>query len=284
MPPLHNQRRRLADRATREANGESFWTAEFSTPARTRLAHMLEGWEDSDTLKRLARDMILKDEALNFLASPRYGEEYDFDKYLEACDSQMVPTVLEALSLATVHDDYYPGGEWARSQWESGVNAILERERISFELTKSEMVPFTSRELHVEVVQPALALLANPGWADVELAYRAALAELSRGEGANAVTDAGTALQVALEKAGATGNALGPLIVSARKKNILAAHDGKLAEVILAAATWVSADRSITGDAHNVAPASSDDAWLTVHVVGALLLRLSRNAPRSPGA
>src|SRR5437867_3146024 len=39
---------------------------------------------------------------------------------------------------------------------------------------------------------------------------------------------------------------------------------------------WVSADRSARGDAHAVTDADADDAWLAVHVVGALLLRLEK--------
>jgi hypothetical protein len=38
----------------------------------------------------------------------------------------------------------------------------------------------------------------------------------------------------------------------------------------------VSADRSERGDAHLVKESDSDDAWLVVHVVGALILRLEK--------
>lgn len=68
---------------------------------------------------------------------------------------------------------------------------------------------------------------------------------------------------------GCEGNALGPLIASAQKKGVLTGYDVKLV------AEWVSADRSEKGDAHKAASVSREDAWFTVHVVGALLLRLS---------
>jgi diacylglycerol kinase len=42
---------------------------------------------------------------------------------------------------------------------------------------------------------------------------------------------------------------------------------------------WVSADRSTSGDAHQVGSAAIEDAWLTVHIVGALILRLA-GSPR----
>lgn len=72
---------------------------------------------------------------------------------------------------------------------------------------------------------------------------------------------------------GCKGNALGPLADDARKRGLLAPYDRKIID-------WVSADRSDKGDAHNATPASRDDAWLAVHVVGALILRLAGDANR----
>jgi hypothetical protein len=37
---------------------------------------------------------------------------------------------------------------------------------------------------------------------------------------------------------------------------------------------WVSADRSNKGDSHRAEAAGNEDAWFTVHVVGALIVRL----------
>ncbi len=59
----------------------------------------------------------------------------------------------------------------------------------------------------------------------------------------------------------------------ARKKGVLAPHDATLAAGIEKIIDWVCADRSETGDAHNAKPATRDDAWFAVHVVGALILR-----------
>lgn len=70
---------------------------------------------------------------------------------------------------------------------------------------------------------------------------------------------------------------------SARAKGLLAPHDTPLLEAIERALHWVSADRSALGDSHAAATrATVDDAWLTVHVVGAIILRLTASGPRSP--
>lgn len=99
----------------------------------------------------------------------------------------------------------------------------------------------------------------------------------------DAITDAGTALQEALQALGCGGNALGGLIKDAMKKGLLAPHDATLASGIKNFMAWASADRSETGDAHKSSDATLDDAWLMVHIVGALIVRLA-GTPRTSGS
>jgi hypothetical protein len=93
------------------------------------------------------------------------------------------------------------------------------------------------------------------------------LHKLPGGDPADAITDVGTALQEMLVYLGAQGNALGPLLKDAEQRGLLGPYDAKLVG-------WVSADRSNRGDTHSASSATKGDAWLTVHVVGALILRL----------
>jgi hypothetical protein len=78
-----------------------------------------------------------------------------------------------------------------------------------------------------------------------------------------------------LEKLGCSGNQLGDLIRDGKKRGLFGPHDAKLTQSIAGLAHWVSSDRSTLGDAHHSTDANPDDAWLTVHVVGALILRLT---------
>jgi hypothetical protein len=48
-----------------------------------------------------------------------------------------------------------------------------------------------------------------------------------------------------------------------------------MAEALEKIIDWVESDRSEKGDAHNARPATREDAWLTVHIVGAVILRLT---------
>ncbi|MCS5721082.1 hypothetical protein N1028_02370 [Herbiconiux sp. CPCC 203407] len=280
---LHNRRRRLADIAQREAAGESFWTDEFSEPLRIRFQQIMGVLsQERGDIDVEARRLILFDEGWTSLVDDNYGEIYDYRKYMVSAPDDMMPTVLEAWYFACQSSNVRltRGNRDLRPTYEKLVNNLLREHRLSFEMVKGEMVPFSSRELHVEVVEPTLRLLSEPTWAPVEAAYQKALSELSRGDAADAVTDAGTALQEALTLLGCDGNALGPLIKSAKQKKILSAHDAPMLEAIEKVFHWVSADRSASGDGHNSSPAELEDAWFIIHVVGAILVRVSKQTSR----
>ncbi len=286
---FHFQRRKYAERAAREAAGESFWTKKFDDSTRTRILHSFKdavGAPDSITSHEyyiIAHGLILRSAGLLYLVRQDFDPATDLLNYLLKCPDDMVPSVVEAMSVVC-NDDRIRSRthNWNSSVFDQMVNRILREHRISYELSDCEMIEFSSRELHEEVVVPTLQLLAGrPDLARVESAYQAALGEISKGESANAITDAGTALQEMLTALGCSGNALGPLVKSAREKGLLAPHDSPLVNAVDKILNWVSADRSERGDAHEVSPATVDDAWFTVHIVGAILLRLSKPALRS---
>jgi hypothetical protein len=77
-----------------------------------------------------------------------------------------------------------------------------------------------------------------------------------------------------LVSVGAGGNALGALMKDAVKRGLIRPYDAKLVD-------WVSASRSDRGDAHSSSDASSPDAWLVMHVVGALILQLEAQLRQS---
>lgn len=162
------------------------------------------------------------------------------------------------------------------------INEILDDHELAWHLSGSEMVPVSSTVMHVTITEPVLSLLgANARYAAVETSYRKALRELKPdGDPSDAITDAGRALQEMLVAAGAQGPDLGRLLVDARKRELLAPYDSKLAEAVGALTEWVSADRSQRGDTHLVRDANREDAWLAARVTGALILRLAAGPRR----
>lgn len=279
------RRLRIADLAAREAAGESLWTMQFESTLRVKIWRTMQefGRSYNESAVTWARQLVLRDEGLIALSNSSYYEHYDFEYCLLNGDDDMVPILIEAW-MTTWSDKRFSSGTAILvdlTAFVSAINVLLREYRISFELVGEEMIPLTSMELHANVVAPTLRLLsAGPEWVTVERAYQKALTEIAKGDPADAITDAGTALQEALVRLGADGNALGPLIRSAGQKGIISAHDKPMLDVIERAAHWVSADRSVAGDTHNSEEALLEDAWLTVHIVGALLLRLSKNSAR----
>ena len=274
---LHSRRQRLAKIAEGEANGESFWISTFDDRVRRRTLQWFERGITSTQSRRdhfeTARRLILHEEGLQDLGFSVYPSS-DMEQFLLGGPQEMVPTAIEALTAPLRYQ--------ALALFTEHVNLVLREDRVSWELIGGEMIPFESREMHESIVRPVLSLLGNrPDLDKVETAYGAALAEIANGNPADAITDAGTALQETLVGIGAQGNALGPLISSAKKLNLFAGHDSTLLKSLEGALHWASADRSEKGDAHHTSDADVQDAWLTVHIVGALILRLTKGPPRA---
>lgn len=284
---LHAMRRRMHDMAEAEAAGENFWTEGFDSRVRqrVRLAYdriaQAHGFAADERIFARARHMILEQLGLRYLAREGWVPYGDFDAFLREAADDFYPTAIEALLTAVA--------EWATTESEANAYSQLARdtgeifaqERVAWKLVDGQMVEMKSSELHEAVVEPALRLLHDARYTAVDASYRKALDELSRGDGADAVTDAGTALQELLTALGCQGNQLGDLIRSARAKGLLAGHDTPLLQAVEKALHWVAADRSVTGESHHASDASRDDAWLIVHIVGAFIVRLAAGSQRT---
>lgn len=160
-------------------------------------------------------------------------------------------------------------------------NEIFLEFRIAYKFINGRLQPREHEELHADVIQPLeLILTSNPKFARAETAYREAMTALTSGQPGAAVTSAGSALQEALLALGATGNDLSSLMNNAVYKRFLSKHDDKLKAAFKNIAAWVNADRSTMGTAHGAAAGERDDAWLAIHVVGALIVRLASEEAR----
>lgn len=264
---LHSERKRRAERDAREAEGENLWTEELSSEVRVKIAALWDQvWEilDGHRVLELARNgaQMLARQTGTRLSS--VGPDM-----LEHCSNSDLALTLIGIMCAQLRAeglDIYP-------LVEREVNFVFEGHRVAFRVVDGEVLPLGSDELHTEVVKPALGLLIGKQYERARTAYVDALRELPKGP-RNAITDAGTALQETLTALGCDGNSLGSQIRSARRMGLLAAHDSTLVSGIENFLHWASADRSESGDSHKVTRAQREDAWLMIHVVGALIVRL----------
>jgi hypothetical protein len=286
---LHSLRKRLEERAKREAEGESFWTPTFGPNVRARIFHALRrrvaemGLSSIENICVAARTLILEQEGSFSLIqqSPALPAPEDFSMFLMQGPADMFPTALEALIAVLPNFDTY-GPSWgdAGISFANQANEIFQQERVAWEVVEKRMVPFESKEMHQEVAVPALRLLHESRFSKADQSYRDALRELAEGHPADAITDAGTALQEVLTELGWEGNSLGKQITWAKKAGVLRPHDNPMLDAIERMFQWVSADRSEMGDAHQATSANRDDAWLAVHVVGALIVRFAADSKR----
>lgn len=186
-----------------------------------------------------------------------------------------VPLALDAVGAWVDSYARLPGTSWQRDK-EAGFLAAVDAALSGtiFAVRGREIVLREDLGASVLVDTPMAALLtANPALRGVDAKLREALAELDAGQAGDAVTDAGTALQMLLDHLGFQGTQLGDQIKAARNAGWLAGIDTPLATAVESIAAWVASVRNQRGDAHHGPPPDLRDAELVVRVVGLLTLR-----------
>ncbi|MCU1530105.1 MAG: hypothetical protein JWP75_3868 [Frondihabitans sp.] len=134
--------------------------------------------------------------------------------------------------------------------------------------------------MHSEVLRPATILLGDdPAFRTASDAYQSALTRLSKGETDVALTQAATSLQEFFRALGVEGNSVSDQLDNAQRQKVISPADRSLMKPLIG---WVNADRSDRGNAHRhrEGDVTKADAWLMMHVVGALMVRLSNREPR----
>lgn len=279
---LYSNRKKQRELAEYEANGISLWSPYFCQEFRFKLVAYIDMQLDSANLicshacTLLALDtgkdhrflVPCRETVFDLL---RRGSDDDVADVIEAVFRGIIETCDSRDSIEVRYT------QTARKNYESYVKKLLAEHRISFDLVNGQMVEKKSQELHTEVVEPALTLLAGrPEFRDVERAYQDALGELSDQKPADALTDAGTALQAMLTQLGCPGKTLGEQIKEAKGKGLFAGRDTPLLGSITGLLQWVAGERNQRSDAHNVVDVPLSEGWLMVHVVGAIIVMLAQ--------
>lgn len=278
MHVLFSRRKRIDKLALDESAGLLEWTTDFSPRARNRILLHYRDVSGEYFVHGLAqaRELIMLDEGLLDLTGRRFNAHEDMAQFIQDCESNAMPMAIEAL-ITSLQDR----GGWPAPQYGSQfkfcdmVRLILREESLAFDLVDLNLVEFSSRQLTQSVVLPVLSLLGRQqGWSDVEGAYQDALREISHGTPADSITDSGRALELTLERLGCRGSSLGERLKAARASGLLLGSDDKLAVSITHAVGWAAVERNERSDAHRGSEADVADAWMMVHIVGAVILRL----------
>lgn len=290
---LYAERVRRKAQAERLASGEAQWTDQLDSRVRSKLSL---AWEDllghiafaqlgDEVEERIARRTL---RSIGFTIRTR-----DMPGGTSKATNEQLLSLIEAehealtILAEAAHGIATPWLDVLKSAPETfrkEVNRAFEAHLVAFHLHhNSRLVPIESHEMHNAVVEPTLYLLhSQPHFASAEVAYQNALRELRDHESADAITDAAAALQDVLKALGCKGNVLGALLTSARSIGLLKGNDTPLTEAVVRSADWVAAKRNL-GEAHTGDPdIDMSDAWMVVHVVGALIIRLSEAANVQP--
>lgn len=267
---LPSQRRRLEENARLDAEGTP-WQTEVTKPARIRIA---ASWD------YLMREQLLSPNQLAQVLQRDAGWQSSQgvlypDGLIQCANNELV---LDMIAVAA----HVITGQETKKVYEEFVNHILNEERIGHKFVDGELIAFQNDELMQEAVEPALKLLIGKRYTGAQKSYREALEQISHEKAGNAITYAGTALQETLEALGCKGNALGALITDAKEKGLLGKRDTPLEDGVRRFLHWAASERNQNSDAHRYSEAPIEDAWLMVHIVGALIVRLTSGKPRQP--
>lgn len=258
-----------SERAREKRNAEldatnTPWSSAIDRRARVRLAAVASGlnlnpWRIAEALEERVGTSMSSSAVFAF-----YPEQQDAD-LLDVIAA--VPDVLNPLGYAT-------------EMWVESVNQIFQQHRIGYKFVDDELIPFEDDELMRNVIEPTLVLLVGKKFQAARRSYREALEEIADGHPADAMTDAGRALEETLEALGCEGDMLGPLVKDAKRKGLLGGVDSPLIDGIERFCNWAAGSRNQMSDAHKSPQARLEDGWLMIHVVGALIQRLAAGTPR----
>lgn len=286
LDPLPSELRRRRERAAAElANGVEWHDG---CPASVGVEVMVA----LDTFTNVARRVLdMADKRINehdarvWVTAARLQGEGDDEERLDA----LAAVVGAFVWLAANDDEVVDSGESHRADYapEYDVQAFVEvvndrllHARVDWSFEDGRFQERGNHVMHSEVLRPATILLAdNPALALASAAFQSALTKLSKGETDVALTEAATALQEFFRALGADGNSLSDQLDSAANQKLISSADRNLMKPLMG---WVNADRSNRGNAHHhrAGDVSKADAWLMMHVVGALMVRLSNREPR----
>jgi hypothetical protein len=201
-----------------------------------------------------------------------------------------VAAVMHAFSYLSKTDQEDLGGSWGQqdadppvyhfSELRDFVNDVLLAARVEWHYVEGQFVPRGNSVLHTGIVKPATILLdSDPVFTKASACFNKAITRLSENKPDVAITDAATALQEMFRELGIHGNSVSDQVNEAQRANIISKADRGLLKPIV---DWVNGDRSERGNAHHHrdGDVSRADAWLMIHVAGALMVRLSNRDPR----
>src|ERR1700683_4130326 len=156
---LYRGRKKERERREAEATGESLWVSEFLPEVRTKIALALQD-SASNPLQVMgfAHGLMAREQGPLQLAATGFSNPAaDFGNFCVTCQTDDFASCVEAIHRSLVHLERqekgmgYSGavGSYDSRAFRSRVQGIFATDRVGWDFAADEMVPFTSREMHV---------------------------------------------------------------------------------------------------------------------------------------
>ena len=287
--PLFGLREYRRTRASREASREIHWSDYLEQVVQNKLLYAIIELEQAHgnaydhsgqlcdfagVINRTVRIVCAQHGILHlpgheYRSSPR--DELISTIVSNGVDRDIVFSLIEGIWLTTQTFKYRPvrAGLDPRNQFAENIRVILEDHRVAFDFIGGQFISRGDQALHKNVIVPALTLLSGrASFETPERRFAEALASIKDGRFDDAITDACGSLEATLGELGCDGNTLGKKFHHAINLGIATQYDKKIVD-------WLSSERVSKGDAHPDGPkATRADAWLSIHIAGALIVCL----------
>lgn len=163
----------------------------------------------------------------------------------------------------------------------SRFNEICEEEGVGYRWSEGELVRFDSSATHELAVEPAMALLSDPKYANADAEFRRALECYRASAWRDAITNANAALESVLKLAtGQSRGTAGSLFAEARQRGLIPSYAEGAAESLVRLMNLVPAVRGQQGSSHGLGDrevqADEHLAQLVVSTAAAFIVFIAR--------
>jgi hypothetical protein len=213
-----------------------------------------------------------------------HGEDYDRLDVIAAIYYALRILRTDQREQISLDSGYWASPEYDSDAYATAVNDVLLMERVNWEFGGDRLIPRGNSVLHSDVVEPAMTIMLHDArFATASRSFQAALDALGENRPADAVTKAAASVQEYFRALGVTGNSLSDQLNFAQTHRVITRADRMLFKPYI---DWANADRSDHGNAHfhRDGEVTRSDAWLAVHVLAAVMVRLAQGEPRAPSS
>jgi hypothetical protein len=247
-----------------EAAPQEFWQALMET-----IDYFLAPSKAFSTTWEAWRREIAYATGLSFRLDPQATFEAIVRDGVVATDQLSYPATVGVRFAAIEHliDVARPDNEFAER-----VNDRARWFRVGVRIEDGRFIPITSEHLHTEIVRPALLLLSQESFAEIDGLYRKAFDRVLSGDASGAITASISAVEQMFRvlMPSMAGQSLSPLAEKARADGIIAPAVEEFVKKLYALRP--------DSDAHAGGTSDFDLAMLAIHLAGSILLYLSKTS------